>query len=315
VPALRLGSRGSTLALTQATLVRGSLESLGEVVEVVTIATSGDERPGGAPAPRPGTGSVPEDKARFTKEIEEALLDGRIDLAVHSAKDIPGELPDGLAIVGVPARADARDALCGASSLGDLPWAAAVGTASLRRQAQLLALRPDLEIRELRGNVDTRLRKLTDGEYDAIVLACAGLERLDRAGEGSPISSAEVVPAAGQGCLALEARTGDPHPVEVAAALTDRAALTALTAERALVTQLEATCHTPIGAHAQARGSQLHLTAFVGLPDGSHWLRDELSGFTEEPAALGRAVASRLEAAGARAVLAEAERADVQSSS
>ena len=312
---IRLGSRGSALAVAQATLVRQGLEALGEQLELVTITTSGDERPGGVAAPNPGTGSVPEDKARFTKEIEDALLDDRIDLAVHSAKDVPGELPDGLAIVGVPARADARDAICGASSVEDLPEGAAVGTASLRRRAQLLALRPDLEIRELRGNVDTRLRKLADGEYDAILLASAGLERLSRPGEGSPISVAELVPAAGQGCLALEARAGDAHPMELAAALTHRAALVRLTAERAVVTQLEAGCHTPVGAHAEADDGQLRLTAFVGLPDGSHWIRDELSGSPEEPAALGRAVADRLEAAGARDVLAEAERLGAQSPS
>ena len=301
---IRLGSRGSALARTQATLVRNGLEALGEKVELVTITTSGDERPGGTPAPEPGEGSVPEDKARFTKEIEEALLEERIDLAVHSAKDVPGELPDGLAIVGVPPRADARDAICGAASVDELPEGAVVGTASLRRQAQLLALRPDLEIRELRGNVDTRLRKLADGEYGAIVLASAGLERLDRTGEGSPISSAEMVPAAGQGCLALEARAGDAHPVEVAAALTDRTALTRLTAERALVTAIGADCHTPVGAHAELDGAVLHLSAFVGRPDGSHWIRDAIEGDVEEPADAGRAVASRLLAAGAADLLA-----------
>ena len=308
---IRLGSRGSALALTQATLVRNCLEALGEQVELVTITTSGDERPGGAPAPQPGRGSVPEDKARFTKEIEEALRDERIDLAVHSAKDVPGELLNGLAIVGVPARADARDALCGAASLDDLREGAAVGTASLRRQAQLLALRPDLEIRELRGNVDTRLRKLDEGDYDAIVLASAGLERLGRAGEGSPISSAEMVPAPGQGCLALEARAGDAHPVEVAAALTDREALTRLTAERALVTAIGATCHTPVGAYAELDGDTLQLSSFVGMPDGSHSVRDQIEGDATGPAELGRAGAERLVAVGARELLEAAEAATI----
>lgn len=308
---IRLGSRGSALALTQAALVRNGLEALGEQVELVTITTSGDERPGGAPAPEPGIGSVPEDKARFTKEIEEALLDERIDLAVHSAKDVPGELLNGLAIVGVPARADARDALCGAASLDDLREGAAVGTASLRRQAQLLALRPDLEIRELRGNVDTRLRKLDEGDYDAIVLASAGLERLGRAGEGSPISSAEMVPAPGQGCLALEARAGDAHPVEVAAALTDREALTRLTAERALVTAIGATCHTPVGAYAELDGDTLQLSSFVGMPDGSHSVRDQIEGDATGPAELGRAGAERLVAVGARELLEAAEAATI----
>lgn len=303
MPALRLGSRGSALALTQAALVRDRLESLGAEVELVTITTSGDERPGGAPAPEPGTGSVPEDKARFTKEIEEALLDERIDLAVHSAKDLPGELPEGLAIVGVPPRADPRDALCGAASLDDLPDGAAVGTASLRRQAQLLALRPDLRIRELRGNVDTRLRKLAAGDYDAIVLAYAGLERLQRRAEGAPIPESELVPAAGQGCLALEARADDAHASELAVALTDRFALKRLTAERALVTAIGATCHTPVGAYAELDGNTLRLSSFVGMPDGSHSIHDQLEGEADDPAELGRAAAERLMAVGARELL------------
>ena len=176
---------------------------------------------------------------------------GELDLAVHSAKDVPGELPAGLAIVGVPERADPHDALCGAGSLDELGAGAVVGTASVRRQAQLLALRPDLEVRELRGNVDTRLRRLADGDFDAIVLARAGLERLGRAAEGEPLPA--LVPAPGQGCLALEARAGDSRAAAAAAALTDRRALIALTAERALVTALGATCHTPIGAHAEQR--------------------------------------------------------------
>jgi hydroxymethylbilane synthase len=263
-------------------------------VELVPITTSGDR------------GSQ-DDKSRFVKEIEEALLAGEIDLAVHSAKDVPGELPAGLSIVGVPERADPLDALCGVESLAALPEGAVVGTASVRRRAQLLALRPDLEVRELRGNVDTRLRRLAEGRFDAIVIARAGLERLGRTEEGVPLP--ELVPAPGQGCLALEARADDDAAIEAAADLTDRDAVVALTAERALVTALDATCHTPIGAHAVADGEALRLTAFVGLPDGSHWIRDELEGDPGDPAALGREVAGRLEAAGARDVLAAAERA------
>jgi hydroxymethylbilane synthase len=209
--------------------------------------------------------------------------------------------------VGVPERADPHDALCGAASLEALPAGAVVGTASVRRQAQLLALRDDLEVRELRGNVDTRLRRLAAGDFDAIVLARAGLERLGRAGEGEALPA--LVPAPGQGCLALEARSDDAGTAAAAARLTDRPALTALTAERALVTALGATCHTPIGAHAEERADQLALRAFVGLPDGSHWIRDELDGDAADPAALGRAVAERLEVAGARRLLDEAERA------
>ncbi len=257
------------------------------------------------PTPR---GLTPPDKSRFVKEIEEALLAGDVDLAVHSAKDVPSELPEGLAIVGVPERADPRDALCGAGSLDELPEGAAVGTASLRRRAALLALRPDLEIRELRGNVDTRLTRLAEGHFDAIVLACAGLVRLGRADAGTPIDADRVVPAPGQGCLVLEARAADGHVAEAASALTDSDALTCLTAERALVHALDASCHTPIGAHAVTTDGALRLSAFVGLPDGSQWIRDKLEGSTAEPAALGSAVGDRMLAAGAAELLAEAER-------
>jgi hydroxymethylbilane synthase len=289
---IRLGTRGSALALAQA---RWVAERLPGEVSLVTITTSGDR-------------GAQTDKSRFVKEIEEALLAGEIDLAVHSAKDVPGELPAGLSIVGVPERADPLDALCGASSLDELRDGAVVGTASIRRRAQLAALRPDLEVRELRGNVDTRLRRLADGDFDAIVLARAGLARLGREEAGGAL--AELVPAPGQGCLALEARSDDPAVVEAAATLTDGAALTALTAERALVTALGATCDTPIGALAQpapgespTAGGALRLTAFLGHPDGSHWIRDELEGDPGDPAALGRTVAERLDSAGASALL------------
>jgi hydroxymethylbilane synthase len=294
---IRLGTRGSALALAQARLVAGRL---GDDVEIVPITTTGD---------RPSAGPPAEDKSRFVKEIEEALLAGEVDLAVHSAKDVPAELPDGLAIVGVPERADPRDAVCGAHGLADLAAGASVGTSSLRRRSQLLALRPDLDVRELRGNVDTRLGRLDGDELDAIVLACAGLVRLGRVAEGTPVAPEALLPAAGQGCLVLEARAGDAELTDRAAALTDRDALIALLAERALVRVLEATCHTPVGAFATASGAVLQLSAYVGLPDGSHWIRDALEGESAEPAALGSAVAERLLAAGAADVLAQAERA------
>jgi hydroxymethylbilane synthase len=299
---LKLGSRGSALAVAQATLVAESLRKLGEDVEMVTITTSGDERPGGAPAPEI------DDKARFVKEIEQALIDGRIDLAVHSAKDVPGELADGLAIAGVPARADARDSLCGAESLGGLAEGAVVGTASLRRRAQLLALRPDLEVRDLRGNVDTRLRRLEEEDYDAIVLAAAGLARLGR-DEGAPLPEAEMTPAPGQGCLVLETRSGDAAMRDLAAELTERDALVCLTAERALVAGLAASCTTPVGAHATVAGQTLTVEAFAGMPDGSAWVRDAIEGPADSPADLGREAAQRMVAAGARDVLDAAERA------
>jgi hydroxymethylbilane synthase len=296
---IRLGTRGSALALAQA---RWVAERLPGEVELVPITTSGDRARGGP--------VEVSDKSRFVKEIEEALLAGEIDLAVHSAKDVPSELPNGLSIVGVPERADARDALCGAGSLDDLPERAVLGTGSLRRRAALLALRPDLDVRDLRGNVDTRLRRLADGDFDAIVLAQAGLDRLGRGDEGTPLEPGLVLPAPGQGCLVLEARTApDDALARAASQLTDRDALASLTAERAVVRALDATCRTPIGAHCVTAGAGPRLTVFVGLPDGSRWIRDELDGDTEDPAALGEAVGERLRAAGAAELLAEAERA------
>jgi hydroxymethylbilane synthase len=284
---LRLGTRGSALALAQARAVAGML---GAGVEIVEITTSGDE------GTRTAASSVG-DKSRFVKEIEEALLAGEIDLAVHSAKDVPGVLHEGLAIVGVPAREDARDAL-----IGSLPEGASVGTSSLRRRAQLLASRPDLDVSDMRGNVDTRLRKLSEGSHDAIVLAVAGLKRLGR-DEGTPMPIAEMTPAPGQGCLALEARRDDTRAAELAANLTDQEALIRLTAERAVVERLDASCHTPVGAYAELDGDALRLHAFVGLPDGSTWIRDTLEGAAADPAALGREVGDRLLAAGAEELL------------
>jgi hydroxymethylbilane synthase len=291
---IRLGTRGSALALAQARLVA---EGLPGEVEIVPIETSGDAgAPGG-------------DKARFVKEIEQALLAGHVDLGVHSAKDLPSELPEGLAIVGVPERADPRDALCGAASLRDLPEGASVGTGSLRRRAQLLALRPDVEVRELRGNVDTRLRRLAEGDFDTLLLAAAGLERLGRAEEGTPVPVEELTPAPGQGCLALEARADDEAATAAAAALTNHDSLVRLTAERALVARLDASCHTPLGAYAEHRDGALTLSAFVGLPDGSHWIRDRLEADGAAPSELGAGVADRLLAAGAADVLEQAETA------
>ena len=295
---MKLGTRGSALALSQAGLVVRALEDAepGLAVELVEVRTSGDE------SSRTAASSIG-DKSRFVKEIEEALLAGEIDMAVHSAKDVPGALPDGLAIVGVPEREDPRDALCGAGSLDDLPEGASVGTSSLRRRAQLLAERPDLRVTEMRGNVDTRLRKLAEGSHDAIVLAVAGLKRLGR-DDGTPLPVSLLMPAPGQGCLALEARRDDKRALELAARLTDRNALTRLTAERALVERLDATCHTPVAAYASLRDDgTLEIAAFVGLPDGSTWIRDTLTGDAGDPAGLGREVAERLLAAGAREVL------------
>jgi hydroxymethylbilane synthase len=295
---IRLGTRGSALALAQARWVAKRLP--GEV-ELVPITTSGDERPRGVPDVT--------DKSRFVKELEEALLAGEIDLAVHSAKDVPSELPPGLIIAAVPERADPRDALCGAESLEELREGAVVGTASLRRRAALLALRPDLDVRDLRGNVDTRLRRLAHGEFDAIVLAQAGLERLGRGDAGVPIDADVIVPAPGQGCLLLESRDADEVASD-AFSLTDLDAQTSSLIERGFVRRLGASCHTPVGAYAREREGHLRLTAFVGLPDGSSWIRDELEmPYDAIPDMLSSHVAERMLAAGAVELLEEAERA------
>ena len=287
-------------------------ERLHGEVELVPISTSGDQPStsrGQTPLGRSRVGAPP-DKSRFVKELEEALLAGDIDLAVHSAKDVPADLPRGLVIVAVPERADARDAICGADSLDDLPEGAVVGTASLRRRATLLALRSDLDVRELRGNVDTRLCRLADGDFDAIVLAQAGLDRLGRGEEGAPLDPGAFVPAPGQGCLLLEGCDADQAAIDACAGLTDMAANACLIAERWLVRRLGATCNTPVGAHAVEAGETLTLTAFVGLPDGSRWIRDELQVPYDTPAdAPGLRVAERMLAAGAAELLEEAERA------
>ena len=280
---LRLGTRGSPLALRQAALVAAAIA--GEV-ETVVLRTAGDR----------GEGA---DKRRWVDTIEAALLDGAIDVAVHSAKDVPGELAPGLALVGAPAREDPRDALCGATSIGALAPGARVGTSSRRRAAQLSALRDDLAVVALHGNLDTRLDRLAAGDFDAIVLAAAGLLRLGRDG-WSPLE--ELVPAPGQGTLALEARAGDERVTAAIAGLRDASAERALAAERALVRALGAGCETPLGAHAAARGDgRLELRAFIGSTDGSHWIRDAAAG--SDPAALGEAVAARLLSVGAEELL------------
>ena len=297
---MRIGTRGSALALVQAGWVAGRIDG----AELVEITTAGDlNRAAG-------------DKSRWTGALEGALVLGEIDLAVHSAKDVPGELGDGLSLVAAAGRVDSADVLVGAKSLEALPAGARVGTSALRRRAQLLAARDDLEVVELRGNVDTRLGKLAAGEVDALVLARAGLERLGRLDEAGGVLRGEVfVPAAGQGVLVLEARDGDERAVAAAGAVQDGTAWTCLRAERALVRTLGADCHSAVGAQARLRpgagpslvasgGLELHLTAFVGAPDGSEWIRDELAGDPGDPESLGVAAAGRLLAAGAAELLA-----------
>jgi hydroxymethylbilane synthase len=286
---MRIGTRGSPLALVQA---RSVADRLGPGSEIVTVTTSGDRGSGGD-----------SDKSRWVIELEQAVLRGEIDLAVHSAKDVPAELPDELELLAFPAREDARDALCGAPSLAALDHGARVGTSSLRRAAQLRALRADLEVVSLRGNVDTRLRKLDEGALDAIVLALAGLTRLRRQGEAGTVLD-ELVPAAGQGALALEARPG-ALPAEVLHAVSDPATSACVLAERELVRLLDASCHTPVGAHAtMLDDGKIELVAWVGLPDGSEWIRDQVRG---DPQAVAREVGERMLSAGARELLSRAE--------
>jgi hydroxymethylbilane synthase len=320
---IRIATRGSALASTQA----------GQVAEAL----------GGAELVECSSDGEPGDKARFVRGVERALLAGEAEIGVHSAKDLPAEMPAGLAIAAVPAREDPADVWIGPdSSLDEVPEGARVGTASLRRRAQLLAARPDLRVEELHGNVDTRLRKLAGGELDAIVLAAAGLRRLGRADEASFALPAEtMVPAAGQGALVLQAREDDGGAIAAAAAIGDESALRELTAERAAVALLEATCATPIGVHARVEtgaaagrpegvggssprpGRQagpaadggadrdelgpIVVEAFVGLPDGSEWIRDRVEGDAADPAAAGTLLAERLLATGAREILARAE--------
>jgi hydroxymethylbilane synthase len=289
--ALRLATRGSALALAQAEWVA---ELLGGA-ELVTVSSDGD---GG-------------DKGRFVRGVEAALLDGQAEIGVHSAKDVPAEMPGGLAIASVPAREDPADVWIGpGGALGDVPEGARVGTASLRRRSQLLAARPDLDVGELHGNVDTRLRRLAAGDLDAIVLAAAGLRRLGREGEAAFELPAELMtPAAGQGALVLQARAEDGEAIAAAAAVGEERALRELTAERAVVSLLGATCASPIGVHASLDGELIAVEAYVGLPDGSEWVRDRVELEVEQPAAAGALLAERLAAAGAREILARAERA------
>lgn len=252
------------------------------------------------------------DKGLFVKEIENALLDGQIDLAVHSLKDMPTGQPEGLALGAILERADPRDALVvhgGTGDLATLPRGARVGTSSLRRSAQLLAARPDLLIRDLRGNIDTRLRKLREGQYDAIVLAAAGLIRLDRAGDISQILSTDLMlPAVGQGALCIEIRTGDETTHTLLASIDHPPTRQATLAERAFLHHLEGGCQVPIGAYAEVNDRQLYLQGLVASLDGARIVRDEIRGPTAGADRLGRELAGRVLTAGGREILEEVRR-------
>ena len=295
---IRVGTRGSALALWQAQHVKGRLEALGHEVTLVPITTAGDrlldrrlELVGG--------------KGAFLKEIEEALLARAIDLAVHSLKDVPTALPAGLRLVAMLERADARDALVSANRerLGELRRGAVLGTTSLRRRAQLLAQRPDLRVEDLRGNVDTRLRRLREGRFDAIVLALAGLTRLGHAAEAAEVLDVDVLlPAPGQGVIALECRADDTAVAAAVAPLDHAPTARCATAERVFLAALGGGCNLPLGAHAQLDGERVRLRALVAREDGSLTLRGDAED--ADPTELGQRVARQLLTNGAAALIA-----------
>jgi hydroxymethylbilane synthase len=276
-----IGSRGSQLALWQARHVAANLQC---ETRIEIIRTTGDKI---QDVPLSQVGG----KGLFTKEIEEALLDHRIDLAVHSLKDMPSDLPEGLTLAAIPEREDPRDALIGAP----LKEGARVGTSSLRRSVQLMTMQRGMSIETLRGNIDTRLRKLDEGQYDTIILASAGLRRLgwaDRISELIPVDV--MVPAVGQGALAIETRDDGSEAFRIAGTLNHEASRIAITAERAFLAVFGGGCQVPIGAHATVNGSEIHLRAFVSEPDGSNAKRRELTG--EDAVAVGQQLAQQLRA-------------------
>jgi len=297
MPHLRIGSRGSKLALWQSNHIAALLRAQGHTVDIQIIQTTGDKITDVALA-KVGT------KGMFTKEIEEALAAGEVDLAVHSLKDLPTELPPGFEIAAIPKRENPLDAFlsAGFASIEALPPGARVGTSSLRRQAQLMALRPDLDIHPLRGNVDTRLRKLEAGEYAAIILAAAGVNRLGLTQLVRQIIPAEAMcPAAGQGALGIEIRQGDAATGQQLAFLDDPAARITTTCERALLNAMGGGCQVPIGAFAEVDEGGLRLRAVVAHPDGTKVLRETQTG--SDPQRLGESVGKELLKRGGSAIL------------
>ncbi|HMM77849.1 MAG TPA: hydroxymethylbilane synthase [Gammaproteobacteria bacterium] len=298
---LRIATRGSRLALWQAEHVRDRLMALhpGLAVELVAMKTTGDKI---LDAPLAKIGG----KGLFVKELEQAMLEGRADLAVHSMKDVPVELPDGLHIACVLAREDPRDSLLARSGggLASLPPGAIVGTSSLRRRSQLRLLRPDLDLRDLRGNVNTRLAKLARGEFDAIVLACAGLKRLALDGRITErFSTSDMLPAIGQGIIGIECRAGDARVEALIAPLADPDARDAIAAERALNAMLHGGCQVPIAGHAVIDGARLKIAGLVASLDGGECIRAEAEGGRGEAAALGSRVGRMLLERGAQRIL------------
>ena len=299
MPRLRIGSRGSQLALWQANHIRKLLEQRGHQVEIEIIKTTGDKITEVALA-QVGT------KGMFIKEIEEALATGEIDLAVHSLKDLPTEIGEEFEIAAIPKRDDPHDVFCSRQykSISELPHGGRVGTSSLRRQAQLKASRRDLDVQPLRGNVDTRLRKLESGEYDAIILAAAGLNRLGKRELVQQVLPADIMcPAAGQGALAVEIRRGDSDTRHHVSFLDDSAARAMTACERALLNKLGGGCQVPIGALAEIRPDCLHLRAVVATPDGTKLLREARDG--SDAVELGNCVGEALLRGGGGAILQE----------
>lgn len=295
---IRVGSRGSELALIQARSVARALDAK---TELVIIETHGD-RVTDRPLSEVGGAGL------FIKEIESALLDGRIDLAVHSMKDVPSVVPEGLTLAATLERLDARDALVSraATSIAELPRGAHLATGSLRRRSQLLALRPDLEVEDLRGNVGTRLDKFDASPWDAIVLAAAGLLRLGlKERIRSPIPIDEMIPAVGQGALAIETRADDRAVLSVVSSMNHPRTQRAVACERAFLGRLEGGCQVPIGAFAEARDDALHLVGYVGSIDGAKRLRREAAGSLGDPAMLGLALAEEMIDHGAADIISE----------
>ncbi|MFT4046354.1 MAG: hydroxymethylbilane synthase [Solimonas sp.] len=299
---LRIATRESPLALWQAQHVKARLEAAhaGLAVELTPMTTRGDQLLG---SPLAAVGG----KGLFVKELEQAMLEGRADIAVHSMKDVPAQQPEGLVLAAFLDGEDPRDAFVSNryATLAELPAGAVVGTSSLRRQAQLRAERPDLTVRDLRGNVGTRLRKLDEQQYDAILLAHAGLVRL---GLGTRIREsfdvARFVPAIGQGIIGIECRSGDARTQALLAPLADARSKSRLSAERAMNGRLGGACQVPVAGHAVIDGGRLRLTGLVGAPDGSTLIRDVIEGPEADAPALGAALAQRLLDGGARAILA-----------
>lgn len=296
---IRLGTRGSPLAVTQARFIAERLARLGAEVRIVPMRTEGDRRLEAQLAAIGG-------KGLFVREIEQALLEDGIDLAVHSLKDLPAEVPPGLCLAAFPTREDPRDVLVSRAggTLESLPVGAVLGTSSPRRRAIALALRPDVVIRPVRGNVDTRLRKLETGGLDAIILAAAGLNRLGLAPErGQPLDPEVFVPAVGQGILAIETRVGDGSTRALVGRLDDPATRACAIAERAYLRRLGASCATPVAAHATVTADGLRVTALVASEDGRRTLRAEVVGAPTMAESLGRSLADSLLARGAAALV------------